>query len=247
MKYFDKNMTGVVTCDVMIQRKYRGIWVLKALHDCFVNAHLKKGVSLFYGFPTESTLLLPAEKKGLYERVETILEASKEPTFHRDPARYLYKLVPLDFDDCRIDELWSSVRKHFRISVLRDRTYFQWRYKRHVRFDYEIWGLTKRWSDSLSGLVILRKEDLENLVLMDMVFKIKFRYLLKKVENLALRAGNKKIFLWLPQRMHPELERLGFTLSASGAVLPRSCHPETIRKEELRANFYYTYGDTDFL
>ncbi|MFA4919650.1 MAG: GNAT family N-acetyltransferase [Thermodesulfovibrionales bacterium] len=248
MTFHDKDIIGLATCDVMIHPEYRGIWVLKKLHHYFVDTHVKNGVSMVYGFPTEKTLLLPAEKKGLIERIETVLEASKELAFHNDPERFIYKLISLEFDDYRIDELWSSVRKFFRLSVIRDRAYFQWRYKRHPLFDYAIWGLTKRWSNSLLGLAIFKKDESENILLMDMVFNVKsFMPLLKEIENLAFRLGKKRLILWLPQRMHPELKKHGFVSKPAGATLSHSTQPATLKAEEVRSHFYYTCGDTDFL
>ncbi|MEW6569608.1 MAG: GNAT family N-acetyltransferase [Nitrospirota bacterium] len=248
MTYHGKNITGLVTCDAMIQPKYRGMWTLRKLHNTFVDSQVQNGIFMFYGFPNEKNLLLPAEKMGLYERVETVLDASKDVTFHDSIERFLYKLEPLNFHDRRIDRLWSSVKEHFPLSIIRDGFYFQWRYEQHHLFTYEIWSLKRRASKNLVGLVVLKKDDIEKLLLMDLVFHPRtFRPLLKKVENLAFKLGKKKLNLWLPQRMHPELRKLGFAFVPSGAILPRSTHPATIKKEEMQSYFYYTCGDTDFL
>lgn len=248
MTYKGRDILGIVICDVMIHERYRGLWTLKRLHNRFIDTYLKEGISMFYGFPTEKTLLLPAEKLGLYERVETIYEASKDVKFHNGPERFLYKLIPIDFDNPEIDRLWESVKGDFSFSVIRDRNYLRWRYKRNPLFFYEAWGLKKRFSKALEGLIILKKEDKDELLLMDMVFKKGLlNSLIKKTENLAFSMKKKRLLMWSPQRMHDILKKLGFQFKPSGANLPRATHKGTIPKEEIFSHFYYTCGDTDFL
>ena len=248
MIHYGREMTGIATCDVMIMSQYRGIGRLKKLHDFFVDSHVRNGVTMFYGFPTEKTLLLPLEKKGLYERVEPVLEASKDLSAQKDRINPLYRLVLLSFDDQRIDDIWVSVRENFELAVIRDRDYFDWRYKRNPLFSYEIWGITKRWSNNLLGLVVVKKDDSDTLLVMDIVFYDRtFNSLLIKIESLARELGKKRMGIWLPQRMHHTLEKFGFISRPSGATLPRSTHPATLTKDEIRAHFFYTCGDTDFL
>lgn len=246
--YKGKEITGISTCDVMIDKRYRGFWILRRLHNEFVNTYIKEGISMFYGFPTEKTLLLPAEKLGLYERVETIYEASKEVKFHNGPGRFLYRLIPIDLDNPEIDRLWSSVKGDFQFSVIRDNNYLKWRYKRNPLFSYEAWALKKRFSKRLEGLIILKKEDRDELLLMDIVFKKGLlNILIKKTENLAFFMKKKRLLMWLPQRMQDILRKLGFQFKPSGATLPKATHKRTIPKEEIFSHFYYTCGDTDFL
>jgi hypothetical protein len=248
MIHYGREMTGIATCDVMIMSQYRGIGRLKKLHDFFVDSHVRNGVTMFYGFPTEKTLLLPLEKKGLYERVEPVLEATKNLDAHKDRINLLYRLVHLSFDDQRIDDIWVSVRENFELAVIRDRDYFDWRYKRNPLFSYEILGLTKRWSNKLLGLVVFKRDDSDTLLVMDIVFYERiFNSLLIKTEGFARNLGKKRMGIWLPQRMHHTLETLGFISRPSGATLPHSTHPATLKKDEIRAHFFYTCGDTDFL
>jgi len=246
-----KEIKGVAAGDTMIHPKHRSFVRLKKMRNLWVDESLRESVIMFYGFSPERIVKLAVERLGIYDTAEPVYEAAKDVRFNNDPSRFLYKLSPLSFDDGRIDELWDKAKHQFKLSVIRDSAYFQWRYKNHPLFSYEIWGLTRRWSSHLAGLAVLKKEDSDNLLLMDMVFREKnLAPLLKKVENLAFSIGKKKMGLWLPYRMHPELETLGFISRPSGATIPtmpQSGHPSTIKKDEVVANFYYTCGDTDFL
>ncbi len=246
-----EEIKGVAAGDTMIHPKYRSFVRFKKMRNLWVDESLKDSVIMFYGFSPEKIVKLAVERLGIYETAEPVYEATKEVRFNSDYPRFLYKLSHINFDDDRIDKLWDNVKHQFKLSIIRDRAYFQWRYKNHPLFSYEIWGLNRRWSNGLIGLVVFKKEDGENFLLMDMVFHEKtFVPLLKKAENLAYKIGKKKMGLWLPQRMHQELERLEFTSKPSGATIPtmpRSGHPSTIKKDEVIANFYFTCGDTDFL
>lgn len=248
MTYKGNTIAGISTCDVMIDKKFRGLWTLKRLHNSFVDFHIKKGIRMFYGFPTEKTLLLPSEKLGLYERVETILEASKDVVFNKGIERFLYKLTPIDLKDPQVDKLWRFVKTDFPFSVIRDSLYLSWRYEKNPLFSYEAWGLKRRWGKELLGLAILRQKDDSELLLMELISKkIYSKVLLKKIENLAFVKNKKRLILWLPQRVHSLLKDLGFSFRPSGATLPRATNSETIPREEIISYFYYTCGDTDFL
>lgn len=239
---------GISACDVMIRKKFRSFTRLKKLHNFFVDELFKDSFVMFYGFPNERNLLLPSEKLQLYERIEPIYDVVKEVAFTSGVDRFLYKLFPMSFDDARIDALWDEVGHEFRLAIIRDKAYMKWRYGENRLFRYELWGLGKRWSNKLVGLAVVRREGTEKLFIVDMVFGKKvFLPLLAKVENLACTLGTKKLSFWVPGRFHETLRKKNFSLVPSGATLPRSTHPLTIKKEEIAEKFFYTMGDTDFL
>ena len=239
---------GISACDVMIKKKHRSFTHLKKMHNLFVDELFKDSFIMFYGFPTEHTLTLPAEKLKLYERVEPVYDAVKDTAFNNNTTRFLYKLFPMSFDDDAIDRLWNDVGHEFRLSIIRDKTYLKWRYEESRLFRYELWGLRRRWSKRLDALAVLRRDGTEKLYIIDMVFGKKvLPSLLSKAENLACSLGMKKLSLWMPQRFHQVLLESGFSFLPFGTTLPRSTHPLTIKKEEIAEKFFYTMGDTDFL
>ena len=202
-----------------------------------------------FGFPTEDTLMLPAEKEKLniMERCIFISEAEKEVRFHNTLIRFLYRLSPLSFRDERIDRLWESVRDNLEFAVIRDRDYLGWRYGAHPLFSYELWGLTKRLGKNLLGLAVLKKELSEKLRVMDIIVRGESLFpLLEKVENLVYVSGKKKICMWLPNRFHPLLNANGFNLVEQG-VICRVVGKNFIAKDTIAKMFYFTMGDTDYL
>ncbi len=239
---------GASNCDVMIHPKFRSFIRLKKMHNLCIDELVKASVFMIYGFPTEDTLMIPADKLRLYERIEAVQEAVKDVMFGNSPFRFLYELLPLAFDDIRIDRLWDEAKDQFRLAVIRDRKYLSWRYGENPLFSYEIWGLKKRWSGDLLAVAVIKKERSEKLLIMDMVFKKDMLpVLLAKVENMAYSEGKKKLSLWAPRQIRDILWDRGFSFLTTGTTLPRAMHPLTLSKNEVSENFFYTMGDTDYL
>jgi len=239
---------GASNCDVMIHPKFRGFTRLKKMHNLCIDELVKASVFMIYGFPTEETLMIPADKLKLYERIEPVQEAVKDTVFHNSPERFIYRLLPMGFDDSRIDRLWRDIKSEYRLSVIRDRAYLIWRYGLNPLFRYEIWGLQKRWSRKLLAAAVLKRDDSDKLLIMDIICRKKILPgLLTKVENLACSSGKKKLSLWAPSRIRDTLKTKGFALFMTGTTLPRSTHPLTLKKDEIQEKFFYSAGDTDYL
>jgi hypothetical protein len=239
---------GVGAGDTMIHPQFRSFVRLKNMYHLFMEELLKDSVIMFYGFPPKNVARLTIDRLRIYERVETVYDAVKDARFDKGPVRLLYRLFPVSFDDARIDELWHDVQDEFGLAIIRDRAYFTWRYKENPLFKYEAWALARRWSGKLTALAIVKREQSGRLLVTDLVFhRSALSPLITKVENLAMSTGMAELSLWLPQRFHDLLREKGFSLSDSGATLPRSAHPHTIKKDEIQAKFFFTMGDTDFI
>jgi len=247
MYHEGREIKGVAACNVMIHRKYRGFVRFKKLHNLFVKELTEDSVRFIYGFPTEKTFMLPAEKLKLCERLEVINESIKDVRLSNRPVKFLYQLLPIDFNDERINTLWNDVKHQFKLSIIKDINYLNWRYKKNPIFKYEIWGLSKRWSRNLIAFVVLKIEESENLIIMDMVFsKGILPILLTKVENLAYLTRKDRLCLFMPQRFSILLKEMGFYSKPLG-VIARVNHPSTLKKDEIVEKFFYTKGDTDYI
>jgi len=247
MIYQGREVYGLAIGDVMVHAKYRGLRLFKEVASMVPEEAVKDGIILGYGFPNERALRLP-EKLGLYEKIEDVCEANKETRFWNNPARYVYKLFPLSYDDRRIDDLWEEVKYSYVLSVVRDGDYLRWRYQRHPLFSYELWGLRKRWSSRLRGIAVLRREDeKERVLIMDFVCPANEMYaLFQKIENVVF-GKKKRLALWHPEYLKRKMTRMGFSVGSAGTSIPRTTHEQTLRKNEIAGRFFYTMGDTDFL
>ncbi len=248
MLHCGKEITGASIGDVMISPKFRGLKNFKALthkiEDILYEAHFL----MVYGFPTEKTLMRPAEAVGIFTRVEEVLEAWKVASFHNNGRGFLCKLFPMRFEDTRIDALWNASKKEITLAVIRDREYLQWRYRDHPLLPYELWGLRRRAGSQLLGLAVIKRATPDRFMVMDVVFRKGFLpALIEKVENLAFRSGAKTLHLWLPQPYLTILREIGFGIRLSGTTIPCTTHPGFLHKDDIRGRFFYTMGDTDFL
>jgi len=238
---------GLAICDVMINPKFRGIRTLRDLSGIPPSEAVKDGIRLGYGFPNKDTLMRPALNLGIYENIEEVIEACKEPAFHKGPVRYGFKLFPLDYTDNRIDRLWESAADNLKLAVVRDSQYLSWRYKRNPLFDYQLWGLKKRLGEELLGLAVLKKE-MRRTLIMDFFFKDNlFKPLLVKLENHIHSTGTEEVKLWIPPSMEKIFSDSGFSTAPSGISIPRTTHENTLTKDDIKGRFFYTMGDTDFL
>jgi 2-polyprenyl-3-methyl-5-hydroxy-6-metoxy-1,4-benzoquinol methylase/uncharacterized Fe-S cluster-containing radical SAM superfamily protein len=243
-----REMAGVSIGDVMIHQKFRGFTRLKKLNAFFVDRLLDESFSFIYGFPTESTLMLPAVKLGMFERVEAVQEGVKDVVFSGGPVRYLYSLFPMDFDDKGVDELWAETGRRLKLSVIRDRAFFRWRYKSNRLFSYSLWGLRKRWSGRLLAVAAIKNEDAGRMIIMDaLCVDGMLPVLLTKIENMAATAGVRRLTLWAPGQLRAPLKAKGYELIQTGTTLARINNPLIVSREDFLADFFYTAGDTDYL
>ncbi len=247
MIYQGRKIYGLAIGDVMVHSRYRGFKLFREVASLVPEEAVKDGIILGYGFPNERALRLP-EKLGLYEKIEDVCEANKEARFWNAPTRYVYKLLPLSYEDGRIDTLWEREKNNHGLSVVRDRDYLRWRYERHPFFTYELWGLRKRWSSRLCGFAVLRRED-ERVLITDFVCPLSLmEALFQKIENTVYTAaGKKRLVLWHPEYLKQKMALMGFSVGFAGTSIPRTTHERTLKKDDIRGNFFYTMGDTDFL
>jgi hypothetical protein len=237
----------LTSCDVMIQRSRRGFWALKRLIAGFVGGAMDNGFVTTHGFPTEETLMLPAEKLGIMERLARVYDARKKAVFHNNPTRLLYRLSPMECGDRGIDRLWETVRGSFDFIAVRDPAFYAWRFRDNPLHSYRLWGLRKRWSRNLEGIVVTKEDASEELSVMDILCRPDILLpLLQKTENLASAAGKKSLLLWMPERFHGLLKELGYELSYR-CVLAQPVGKTFLPQSVIRSTFYFTMGDTDYL
>lgn len=245
--YMGGEVRGLANCDVMIHRAFRGFWLLRRLIASFVKQAMGNGFVTSHGFPTEETLMLPAEKLGIMERCATVRDARKKAVFNNNAVRLMFKLFPLDYGDPRITRLWEAVRDSYAFAVVRDQDFFRWRYRDNPLFSYRLWGLRRRWGRELSGIVVTKEDTAEEMSVMDMLFKPGVLVpLLQKTENLSCAAGKERLLLWMSETYQPLLGEIGYTIGDRSA-LAQLVGEKFISKDIIASKFYFTMGDTDYL
>lgn len=245
MIYDGREIKGIAIGDVMVHPKYRALNIFREVVALLPEETAKEGFIQGYGFPGEREIRL-ALLLGLYEKVEDVFEATKEVVLNNNLGRLRYKLFPVGFDDQRIDDLWEAAKGNLKLAVIRDREYFDWRFRRHTLFLYEIWGLKERFDSALQGLAVLRRDN-ERLLIVDFVCaRGKMGILFQKIENYSYTIGSKRLVLWIPEYLQHSLSAMGFSIGPAGTSIPRPNHNKWLTREEIKGKFFYTMGDTDF-
>lgn len=243
-----REIKGIASCDTMIHPRYRSFVRFKNMALLLEDLAIKDGHILFYGFSNERVIKLAIEKTKLYERVGAANGYIRKIKFHNNVNRFSYKFSPLDYADERIDRLWEMSKHQYKLAIIRDRKYLRWRYRDNQLNKYELWGLRKRWSGELLALAVLKKEEGRQISVMDLVFRDNMLTpLLQKIDNYSHTAGQETLALWLPHHYDRVLKECGFETFDTGATIPTSPHPETLKGPEVLEKLYYTMGDTDYL
>lgn len=243
--FHGKEIYGHAICDVMVHPRYRGIRTFRRLLNLFPIESAKDGIKFGYGFPNSTTLLKPAILSGLYEKVEDVIEGTKNVEFYNDFDRYAFKLFPLDYSDSRIDSLWESCKYNYRITLVKDSKYLVWRYGRNPLYRYELWGLKNRFGSRLYAYAVLKREK-DRVLVIDLLFDmVMVKVLFKKIENYVYAIKREAITLWAPPFMRKVLGNLGFDIRPAGTAIPRSTYYKYYEKKEIKGQFFYSMGDTD--
>jgi len=245
--YLDgKPIKGIAAVDTMIHKKYRSFVRLKTMYNLFMEK-LISDHPMFFGFSPDRVIKLAVDRLKIYERVESVQEGTKNVAFHNTPSRFLYRLIPLSSGTPDLGSLIKRFLSEYRLVVRKDWQYLKWRYLDNPLFNYELWGLTRRFSDTILAVAALRIEN-NTAFVMDLIApQAQIRPLLLKVENLCHTRGIKELRIWAPTSIRNLISSAGFTIQKTSTTLPRSTYPGTLSAEEVRKKFFYSMGDTDYL
>lgn len=249
MFFRGKHITGCQCVDAMVRKEYRakeqGIHQTESAFYKISNLLYETFGTFFYAFPGD-VYYNWGRKTGHIEECMDVPEYRYDCWRGVHASRF-YSLKPIDWGDERIDDLWDRVRSNIGWAMVRDREFLEWRYKSNPFYQHRIYGLEKAFSRKLSGWVIVR-ENGDDLMVMDLVFEDGgLEALLRETINLGCSQGKKQVRLWLPYRYKARVLSTGFEAFDIRTWMPNFVAYKVAESEEIRQNFYYTMGDTDFL
>ncbi len=256
MIFRGRHITGCQCVDAMVRKEYRareqGIPVTEGSFYRMGNLLYDTFGTFFYAFPGD-VYYNWGRKTGHIEECMDVPEyrcdcsrrsGASRITHH---ASRIYSLKQIDWADKRIDDLWNRVKGNLGWTMVRDREFVEWRYATNPFYKHAIYGLEFLFSKRLSGWVVVR-ENGDDLMAMDLVFEDSaLKVLLRETINLAFSSGKRQLRLWLPYRYNKRLLSTGFEPVDIRTWMPNFIRYKVAESEEIRQNFYYTMGDTDFL
>ena len=171
-------------------------------HSCYVIA---------WGFPNDMihhARVRNLHWRAIYEIPMFTLDLERLKTSHgSDCVQELYQFGP-EFDD-----LWTQAKQSYGILTKRDQKYLKWRFKDNPIVHYRILGYSM--NGAMQGYLVFSIYRGEHLQIVDMLTVPDPSIALElvwAVINISKDINMKVVTMWLPvhQRVHQELERIGF-------------------------------------
>ena len=228
--------------DVMVHPKARGFLGRKnVFNDMMKNLFedlIKECAFIFcYGFPGNRPFII-GERISVYEKIEQAFENIK--TAHRSFVN-LYTVQGLDWDDRRLDDLWSLFSNDFPLALIRDKKYLYWRYAMNPFFSYQLFGFFL--SGRLKGWVVIKIVGDEVFVVDLLAKPARYRSILNALQNYFVSRGGETLHFWLPERWRKKTK--GYGLQETPVVVTNMVWNLPLKTSTAQECLYYTMGDTD--
>ena len=249
MFFRGKHITACQCVDAMVKEGYRakdmGIAQTGSIFYKLGELLYKTFGTFFYAFPGD-VYYNWGRKTGHIEECLTVPEYRLNCD-NKLRSSSLYRLRVINWDDKRVDDLWHKVEKDIGWAMVRDREFVEWRYRDNPFYKHTIFGLEHILNSSLKGWAVVR-DDGEDWRMMDAVFIDSYLEVLLAKLSAAGRSINKKsLKVWLPDRFADRLEAVGSIPHDIHTWMPNFIAYKAAGSDEIKQNFYYTMGDTDFL
>jgi hypothetical protein len=244
MWFRDQLSIGYQGVDVMVHKQYRGLPNRRGLYFNICRVFYENLPAFVYGFSNLDHLRLGI-LLGFFEKAivvyDVVIQATKHPVL-------FYELESMDWMDDRINELWNQVSQSLGWSIVRDTTFLKWRYGTHPLRSYKLYGLKKRFAGDIVGWIITKEGNVDELFLVDMLFKEPYlETLIKRTISMAYQQGRKKVVFWLNARYYGRLRSMGAQFLERGTYITNCVWVKMCESSEMEQKLYYTMGDSDFL
>jgi len=229
-------------CDVMVDPIARG---QLGRHNLFTQLvrELLEGLAerwptaFAYGFPGRRPFRL-----GEYARVYGAVE--RAPRLYRPIQKASWSWLrarPLDWNEPRLDGLWTRLAPGLPLALVRDRAYLRWRYANHPFRSYALFGLSMQWGGLVGWAVIQHEEN--DLRIVDMLIaRHRLKPALAALDRLAMNSGCHALEIWLPPRWR---DAIPSPVEPTEVVVANMIWRLPISTEEVQKELYYTMGDLD--
>ena len=137
----------------MVLPEWQGKGLIKFVADKLFEETVKRKILFSYGFPNDLAYELH-KKMFAYDDITQIYTMEKETDKKRASTSNSFKFLPIERFDNSVDELWDLAKDTYKVSVVRDAVYLNWRYLERPDQKYYAFGAYE--NDKLVGYVILK-------------------------------------------------------------------------------------------
>ena len=240
--YGGKPLQFFQIADVMVHKKARGFLGKKNVFEIMIKELFedigKEFPDVFcYGFPGQRPFLL-GKRVGAYDEIETAVDYIIKPGISLFNP---FRIRNMPWDDGRLDSLWSSLSSGMSLSLIRDKSFLNWRYASNPLHTYQLIGVYL--SGDMKGWLVL-KEKGEEVLVVDMLIDGNLLDNALKALRKQTPGFKKKVFrLWLPPSLRGTVK--GFSREKTPVVVTNMVWKLPLATDLVRENLYYTMGDAD--
>lgn len=206
----------------------------------------------YYGFPGKVHFEI-GKKYLLYQALEGGVghfSANTDPLAQRK-AQMGWRIEKMTRGDELLDSLWKRVQKFYPFAVIRDASFFQWRFFARPGKRYECYGYRSFMGREWKGYVVFDLQD-HHATLVDLLMPPSQSLVsdfLGRVSHQLSLEGVKTMAIWLPAEhfLVPLLLSAGFVSAPEplGFVPTGRSFDPALELEWVGKNLYYTMADGD--
>lgn len=154
LRVFGEDVLGSHSIGSMVLPEYQGKGLIKFVADKLFEDIVKKKITFSYGFPNVLAYDLHKRLMGYNDviQVETMEKQTDRSPAKETPSNY--KFFPIKQFDDSVDALWNDLKDAYKIAVIRDAAFLNWRYSERPDQKYQAFGAYE--GNRLVGYVILK-------------------------------------------------------------------------------------------
>ena len=240
---------------MIVDPKWQNKGLIKYVADKLINNVVEEKFAFTYGYPNDKAYELHKQLLG-YKDI------SNQEFYYYNFSKNEKNIKPNTLDnlifkeiksfDVAVDKLWDSIKKKFKVVLIRNKEFLNWRYVGRPDLKYFSFGLFEK--EKLLGYCVLKiyKEDkilrghfLD--IFTDPENKKVFHDLIIQSMLFFQKKNCHEVNLWLQGSVlfQKTLEEIGFFISGKRPMICRfNFDNENLEKNLIGKNWFFTMGDT---
>ncbi|MGZ2371891.1 GNAT family N-acetyltransferase [Ancylomarina sp. YFZ004] len=270
--------TGTQSLDTITDSDYRGKGLFTMLAKSVFEKEEQAGVALVYGFPNGNSIH-GFEKKLKWQVLDPLpfLIKPLKSKYFTDKIKFLQFLPNLNLSyskfsknknyyikevnsfPLQVNEIWENFSSHFKVAVIRDHEYLNWRYLKKPNEDYKIAHCYSTENEYIGFVVFVVKEKHKGKIgyIMELIYDVAKPEAATYLLNFAIAAIKKEKADCILSWCLPHSPNYNIFKNKNFFTMPEKIRPIELHfgarafKEELkpiinkRENWYLSYSDSD--
>lgn len=152
LKVFDEELTVTHSIGALVEQKYQNLGLLKFVGDKLFEQLKGEDIYFTYGFPNKRAYNLHKSFMGYSDLIFFDTWEIKQIPQENVSQQLFFRKIDKFEDD--VDALWRRCAKDYKIAVVRDKKYLNWRYLQRPDCEYFPFGVYQE--NVLKGYIVLK-------------------------------------------------------------------------------------------